>query len=800
MFIIFLRALWRNTVAHKMYSLINIVGLTIGLACCILIMIWVQKELSFDRFHRDSERIFRIYSILTINNADQTEPRSSLPLGAALKQMFPEVESMTRLSTFRTKVKYNEMEFREENIFLAESSFFELFSFPLLKGNRNTVLSAPYSVVITEAIARKYFGHADPLGKMLRFGDGRMFSVTGVAKDPPSNSHLAFDILCSLETLRGEKNPASDNWGAIGYATYVKLARGTDPIVFESKMGRLVEEQIGNRLKKLGVSLGFYLQPLERIHLYSKFDFDESGTGNINYVYLFSGIAFFIMIIACVNYINLATARYAGRAMEVGLRKTLGATRGTLITHFLGETFILTCFATVLALVLSRAGLGLLQSITGQVIDDDIFTEPSFLMLLAAIAILVSLISGSYPALFLSSFQPGVMLKGKIKTGVKASFFRKVLVVGQFSIAIALIIGTLTMFEQMHFVRSENLGFDMDQVLIADYPQKAPVAIETFRAEMANLPGVLVAGLSSAVPAQGINSQNVFPEGRPDSGMQLMQVMDADDNYLPTLGIEIVQGRNFSREMARDDSESALINEAAMAKLDWANPIGKTIEIATRGPDGQPLRVPKRIVGVVKDFHSFSLHQKIEPLLIMNDRANCNLVSIKISSADPVGTLSRIKQKWNELFSGIACDYYFLDESFNRQYQTDERLNQIFSVFAGIAILISCLGLFGLASFITEKRTREVGIRKVLGASFSRIVVMLTGEFSKWVLMANVIAWPVAYFFLNRWLQTFAYRTTIGIGIFLLSGLSALLIALLTVGWQAVRAAAAQPVDSLRYE
>jgi putative ABC transport system permease protein len=565
-------------------------------------------------------------------------------------------------------------------------------------------------------------------------------------------------------------------------------------------MGRLVEEQIGNRLKKLGVSLGFYLQPLERIHLYSRFDSDEFGTGNINYVYLFSGIAFFIMIIACVNYINLATARYAGRAMEVGLRKTLGATRGTLITHFLGETLIFTCFTVVLALVLSRAGLGLLQSITGQVIDDDIFTEPSFLMSLAAIAILVSLISGSYPALFLSSFQPGVMLKGKIKTGVKASFFRKVLVVGQFSIAIALIIGTLTMFEQMHFVRSENLGFDMDQVLIATYPQQAPVAIETFRAEMANLPGVLVAGLSSAVPAQGINSQNVFPEGRPDSGMQLMQVMDADDNYLRTLGIEIVQGRNFSREMGRDDIESALINEAAMAKLEWENPIGKTIEIATRGPDGQPLRAPKRIVGVVKDFHSFSLHQKIEPLLIMNDRANCNLVSIKISSADPVGTLSRIKQKWNEFFSGIACDYYFLDESFNLQYQTDERLNQIFSVFAGIAILISCLGLFGLASYITEKRTREVGIRKVLGASFSRIVVMLTGEFSKWVLMANVIAWPVAYFFLNRWLQTFAYRTTIGIGIFLLSGLSALLIALLTVGWQAVRAAAAHPVDSLRYE
>jgi putative ABC transport system permease protein len=800
MFKNYLKIAWRNIVHQKMHSLINIFGLTIGIACCIVIMLWVQNEINFDRFHKDYGQIFRIYNNLTINGRTQSSPRSSMPLGTSLKERFPEVEEMTRLQKFPlSMVKYAEKEFREENIYFAEKSFFDIFSFSLRQGNPATVLDTANTVVISEKISRKYFGTSDPLGKILKFGDGRSFSITGVVSEAPANSHLSFDFLCALETLRVERNPEIDMWGAIAYSTYIKLSKGTDVKAFENKMAGLTQEKFGKRFPP-GMSLIFYLQPLKSIHLYSNFEMDDSNTGDINYVYLFSGIALFILIIAIVNYINLATARYAGRALEVGLSKTLGASRGALIKQFLSETILIAFFTGFLAWIFSGTGLNLLSSITGQVFGTGLLIQPWFLLALLFFTIIVGLISGSYPALFLSSFDPVATLKGKIKSGAASASFRKILVVGQFAIAIALIVGTLTIFKQMCFVRNKHLGFNKEQVLVVSYPKNTTGTIETARNEMASIPGVVSSGISSDVPGKSLRMINVRPEGSSDGQQQLMQWLDADANYLTTLGIEIRQGRNFSRGMGADAAESILINEAAVDRLGWENPIGKTIKTPSMGPDGKPVELVKKVIGVVNDFHTTSLHKKIEPLFITNKRDNFSLLAVKISSADILGTMEHIKRKWSELFPGAVFDFYFLDESFNRQYENEERLNKIFTSFAILAIFISCLGLFGLAAYMTEKRTKEIGIRKVLGASIFRIVFLLSNEFSKWVLIANIIAWPLAYYFMNRWLQTFAYRTTIGFGIFFFSGLVALVIALLTVGYQSIRAARCNPIDSLRYE
>jgi len=797
----YLRIAWRNIVRQRQYSAINVIGLTVGIASCILIVLWVQNELSYDRFNTDYEDIYRICCNLTINGRTRPTPHSSMPLGTALKQEYADVESMTRIrSARRSTVKYDEREFREESILFAESSFFDVFSYPLIRGDRRAILDAPHTVVISETIARKYFDAGDPLGKSLKFSDGRSFTVTGVVRDAPSTSHLVFNFLCSLETLRAVEAAEFEQWGAIGYTTYIRLAKGTDSMGFQRKVERLVEDRIGAGLRNAGLSMVFYLQPLRQIHLYSNFEFDEARRSSIEYVYLFSGIALFILLLACINYVNLATARYAGRAMEVGLRKTMGASRGALIRQFMGETILVTAGTVFLAWIMSAAGLKHLSSITGRSFGPESLVQPWFIVCLAAFTLLVGLISGAYPALFLSSFDPVATLKGKVRTGAASSFFRNVLVAVQFSVAIALIIGTLTILEQMRFVRNKNLGFNKDLVLIASYPNKAPLSIEAVRHELASIPGVSAAAMSSDVPYEGLSMNAVLPEGSTESQRQLVQVMDVDANYLTVLGIDIAKGRNFSLQMGTDPKESALINEAAAARLGWEEPIGRTLDMPGRGPDGTPTPCKKKIVGVVRDFHTLSLHRRIEPLVITNDRDAFGMLSMKISSTDVTGTVRRIRKKWNDMFPGEIADVSFLDEAIGRQYREEERLNQIFSSFTAVAVLISCLGLFGLASFMTERRTREVGIRKVFGAPVYGIITMLSLEFLKCVLIANCLAWPLAYFGMERWLQTFAYRAQMSPWIFVASGVAAMVIALLTVSWQTIEAARKNPVESLRYE
>jgi putative ABC transport system permease protein len=801
MFKNYLKIAWRNIIRHKGYSFINIFGLAAGVACCILIMVWVQNELSFDRFNSKADRIYRLYNELTLNGRTRTAPVVSAPVAPALRQSFPEVESAVRiLSFYNTTVKYGEKEFREDQVYFADNSIFDIFSLPLSQGNPKSALASGYTAVITEKTARRYFGAENPMGKLLKFGDGREYAITGVMNNMPSNSHIQFDILCSFATWLAENKQEAEMWGRINLYTYVLLAPGTDLRQFHAKIDRLIDEKIGKDLKKVGGSLKFHLQPLTRIHLHSDFEMDPSKTGDIKTVFLFSGVALFILFIACINFINLATARYANRAMEVGLKKTLGASRGSLARQFLGESFFVAFLAVLFACLFAVLLLPLLRSLSGQEFSAAIFMKPLYLSSFVFFTVLVGVLAGSYPAFFLSSFDPVQTLKGKLKAGAASSLFRRTLVVGQFAISIALVIGTMAIFEQMQFIRSKHLGFDKEQVLVLSLPRSKNVSPQTVRDEMASIPGVANAGMSADVPGTGFSMTNFVPEGRTEKEALLMQEMEIDDQFLVTLGMKIVKGRNFSRDMKTDPTDALLINETAAAQLGWKDPIGKSISKKGRGADGQRVAISKRIIGIVKDFHALSLHQRIEPLVIANSPENFGLVSVKIASKNTQEIISRLKDKWQQLFPDVPFDSFFLDESFGRMYRAEEQLNQIFTSFAILAILISCLGLFGLAAYMTEKRTKEVGIRKVLGASISKVVFLLANEFGKWVLVANIIAWPLAYYFMKRWLQSFAYHTTIGIGIFFFSGLAALVIALLTVGYQSIKAARANPVDSLRYE
>jgi putative ABC transport system permease protein len=801
MFKNYLKIAWRNIARQKGYSFINIFGLAMGIACCILIMVWVQNELSYDRFHRKSDRIYRLYNELTLNGQTRTAPVTSAPLAPALRQSFPEVESAVRLSSFgNTAVKYGEREFREDQVYLADDSIFDVFSFPMLQGDPKSALSAAYTVVLTEKTARRYFGSENPMGKVLKFGDGYDYAVTGVIKNVPTNSHLDIDIICSFATWLSQNKLEAEMWGRISFSTYILLAPGTDVKQFSAKMERLTDEKIGNDLKKVGGSLKFYLQPLTRIHLHSNFEMDFSNAGDIKTVYLFSAVALFILLIACINFINLATARYANRALEVGLKKTLGASRGSLVRQFLGETFFVTFLAVLLACLFAAFALPLLGSISGQEFSTAIFLKPRYLLSFALFVILVGVVAGSYPAFFLSSFNPIQTLKGKVKDGAAGSLFRRILVVSQFAISIALVIGTLIISEQIRFIRNKDLGFDKEQVLVLPLPQGKSISRAAVREEMVSTPGVVHAGLSDELPGMGFRMTNFIPEGRTEKEALLMQQMTIDDQFLPTLGIQIVSGRNFLRQMKTDAAEAVLINETAAARLGWKDPLGKSFSRKLRGPDGQQRTLSFKIIGVIKDFHTLSMHEKIEPLVIANNPENLVFLSLRLPTGDIQGTISRLKEKWQQLYPNQIFDSFFLDESFGRMYQEEERFNKIFTSFSVLAILISCLGLFGLAAYMTEKRTKEVGIRKVLGASTPGIVFLLSQEFSKWVLVANVIAWPLAYYFMNRWLQTFAYRTEIGVGIFFFSGLAGLAVALLTVGFQSIKAARANPVDSLHYE
>jgi putative ABC transport system permease protein len=779
----------RNFIRHKGHSFINITGLAVGLATCILITLWVTDELSFDRFHQSADNIYRLCHELTMGGTSRGAPTGSDPMAPAIQAGCPEIAAITRINSGnRIEVAYGNSRFFEENILYADSQFFSVFTFPLIQGNPQTALARAHSVVITRGIARKYFGDDDPLGKTLRFGGSDDFAVTGVIDRVPSNSHLSFDFLLSFRSIYS--NESDEMWPPDARVENL-----------ESKVSSVIDERFGNSLAQSDILLKVYLQPLTEIHLYSDFKGEEIAQqqGGITYVLLFMAIAVGVLLIACANFVNLTTAGSSVRMKEIGVRKTFGADRRKLMLQFLLESTLLAMLALVVAVFLIELALPSFNTMVQRELDLEYLSHPWIVPGFLLFAVLVGVVAGFYPAISLSMTKPIATMQPVHGPTTSRSILRSILVVGQYAISIALIIGTAMIYNQVDYLRNKKLGFAEDQVLVIRGLDHLPANTGTsLKNEIAQVSGVIETSRSSSVPAENGLMTN-FRLERSDAEDLLMGVIYADESTQPTYGLELTAGRNFSSQMGSDSADALLINEAAAREFGWEDPVGKVIYNRVGTPDGLVWR-PRNVIGVVKDFHYTDLHERIEPLAIIWSGPPFTYLSVRVETTDISGTLNMIRDRWNSLSGQAPFDYFFADQGFAEQYRAEQRLVQIAGSFSLLAILVACLGLFGMASHVARRRTKEIGIRKVLGASTQGIAALLIRELVSRVLIANVIAWPIAYYLMNRWLQEFAYRTSINPVVFVISGAMSLVVAIATVGYQAVRAARANPVDSLKCE
>jgi len=798
MFNNYLKITFRSFKRQKIYSIINISGLAIGMACFICILVYIRYELSYDRFHTNTNNIYR----LVMNGDTSGRPfdvaLSSGPIGPVLVKDFPEVDNVVRFQPRdRTRVSCLGKQFFEERIFWVDNTVFEVFTFPLVKGNSKTALIDPFSVVITQETAKRFFSNEDPLGEILKFNPQEEYTITGVMKDVPKNSHLSFDILLSYETLLRTSRRHIESWTQFTNYSYLLLKENINPKELERKIPALNAKHMRFNPEDIGWNLTFTLQPLSSIHLYSNLQGEITKHSDIAYVYVFSSVAFLILLLACINFMNLATARSTNRAKEVGLRKVLGAVRSRLIEQFLGESLIFSFLSLFLALILVEFFLPFFSTLSGLPLEIRYSELPWLIPGLIGIAIFVGLIAGIYPALVLSGFQPVSVLKGGLESASQKRHFRRGLVVFQLAISIFLIIGTWIIFQQITFMKKRRLGFEKEHIIVLNLKtidNSVRSSITAIKQELKSIPGVLNVATSSHIPGWDGLAASHLPEGFSMEETQIMRVIHVDHDFLDTMDIELFSGRNFSPKFPSDSQESVLINETAAKKFGWDEPLGKRIQ------EIYGKKQTKTVIGIVKDFHMSSLHAIIEPMYINSSYPQIKTICIRISSENIAGMVDLIKSRWKEIVPLAPFDYFFLDESFDNQYRTEERLSRLFFNFSLLAIFIACLGLFGMACFTAEQRTKEIGIRKVLGASASGIVLLLCKELIMLLFIANIVAWPIIYLTSQKWLQNFAYRTNIGIGIFIFSAILTLLISLGTVSYQAIKAALANPVDSLRYE
>ncbi len=787
----------RSIRRHKGYSLINITGLAIGMACCVLILLWVQDELSYDKFHKNVGNLYRIAR--ETESGGRTFYQATVPplLASALKNEIPEVMRSTRFDYGGKKlITYGDKSFQNDIVGMADPDFFEMFSFPFLKGNSNTAFIDTFSVVITEEMGRKYFDDEDPLGKVISI-DRDSFKITGVLKNIPHNSHLWFDCLVPFSSRSERLKKIVDNWRVHVYYTYVQLHEGSRIAEVNQKMSSLMTREVSSSTDK---QFNLSLQPLIRIHLYHDVKDFLKGHGNIKYVYLFSALALLILLVACVNFINLTTARSGERAREVGMRKVVGANKVSLIYQFLCESLVLALIALSFALVLVELSLPSFNAWSKKQLSLGFSINTQIILGLLGVLLVSGIVAGGYPALVLSSFRPAKVLKGHLKSGGTGSAFRKILVIVQFSLSICLIIGASIIHNQLRYVRKTDLGFDKEQLLYIYMEGDLKNNYEVIKNELIQAPAILgvTAGSPPTVDFDGVTSVNW--EGKESDEKLEFSGLAVDYDYIDVLGMEIMQGRNFSKEFFSDKAGSFIINETAARLVGKESPVGKEFSFSSFGNQLEAIERQGKIIGVVKDFHSASLHNKIEPLVMYLDQMKLNAMCIRVSTNDIEGAVGLLKGIWNRYVPERPFVYQFVDEILDRYYRAEQRLSTIFNFFTMLAVFVSCLGLFSLASFMAERRTKEIGIRKVLGATASNIIFLLSTEFSKWVLVSNIIAWPIAYYAMNRWLQGFAYRTNIGLWTFFLAALVAFMIALFTVSYQAIKAAVTNPVDALRYE
>jgi putative ABC transport system permease protein len=803
----YLKTAMRNLLKRKGYSLINIVGLAIGMASCLIILMFVNDELSYDAFNENAGRIYRVSASFLYGGRSFDIAVAPPPMAQVLIDEFPEVENAVRFrQRGRYIFRYGDNTFKETRVSYVDPSFFDIFSIPLLKGNPDTALLDPNTLILSRNTAQKYFGDEDPVGKTLRLNDRTDYLVTGVFEEIPGNSHFHFDVFISMTSLAESK---SQTWMSQNFQTYILLREGADPASLEAKfpdllvkyMGPQIEAFMGKSMEKLAeeneLDGEFFLQPLRDIHLHSDLIAEMEATSDINYVYIFTAIALFILIIAAINYMNLSTARSAGRAREVGIRKVLGSFRSQLIRQFLTESMMLCLVSLAIALGLVQLALPFFNGLSGKALSIWDLINPTMVVVLVLVTIVVGILAGSYSAFFISAFQPVNVLKGHLKSGVKTGWLRSGLVVFQFTASIILIIGTFVVFDQLHYIQNKKLGYDKDQVIILNNTYLLGDQTETFKNRMLTYPQIVNASISDYLPVpSNNNNSSVLPEGERDSKKATsMQNWIVDYDYIKTLGMTIVAGRDFSREYSTD-TKATIINQAAAKQFDWAQPVGKRIGrfLSTEG-DIELYEV----IGVVEDFHFETLKETIGPLVMFLGESNGN-ISFRVETEDISGTIGILQKEWKRFLPYQPFEYSFLDERFADMYQTEQRIGRIFGVFAGFAIFIGCLGLFGLAAFTAEQRTKEIGIRKVLGATSPNIIQLMTKEFVILIAVANVIAWPVAFWVMKGWLKDFSYRVSLSVWVFAGAGLLTLLIALLTVSYQSIKAALADPATSLRYE
>jgi putative ABC transport system permease protein len=793
----YLKVAFRNLVRHKAFSFINLLGLSIGMACCILILLYVRSELSYDRGHANADRIWRVTREWLNEDGVSNLHLGHVapPIGPLLAGDFSDIREMVRIqSSGSMLVSYLDRHFLEERVIFADDNIFKVFTFPLLKGDPDTALKNPYTVVITERTAKKYFGDADPVGKTLRFNQRLDATVTGIVTEAPPNSHFHFDLIGSLNTLKeiyGRRE--FENWGSNNYATYLLMPPGYPIERLQAQFPSFLDRHLRTDAHKRN---RLHLQRLTDIHLRSHLDSEIEANSDIAYVYIFSAIALFILLIACVNFMNLSTARSSIRAREVGLRKVVGADRGQLIRQFIGESLLLAFMALALSLILVFIARPAFSVFVARDLSLNFVRSPELLAGLVGIALVVGVAAGSYPAFLLSSLRPVSVLKGSKGSASHGAGFRTVLVVSQFAISIILIVCVGVVSKQLQYTRNKRLGFDKERIVVLAMDEAMRGRYDAIRERLLAYPGIIDAAGSRRVPSGRLLDSS---EARIISGASSQPVnfrvafVCADYAFIDTYRMEMAAGRNFSRDYSTDAKEAFILNETAVRALSWTpeQAVGKAFVYSKR---------QGKVIGVVKDFHFESLHQEISPLVLFIQPSDYRQISVRIRPDGIPATLEFLRQRWAEWRPNFPFEYSFIDERFGDLYRSEEKLGKVFSGFSLLAVLIASLGLYGLASFSAEKRTKEISIRKVLGATVPGLVFMMSRDFTKWVLAANLIAWPVAYYAMRQWLQGFAYRVSPGIGQFLLAGLAAFLIALLTVSFQAAKASLSNPVDALRFE
>ena len=807
------RNLWRN----KGYSFINIFGLAVGLASCIIILLYVSHELSYDEHYENSDRIYRVASKVDFSGNYMQFASAPAPMGPALMEDYPEVEAMVRFRPYGSAlVRRGEENFKEEDVVFADASLFDVFSIPVLHGDPNTALTEPFTIVISESMAEKYFGRSNAVGESLLLNDSNEYEVTAVYQDMPAASHFHFNFIRSMATLDEADN---DVWVSHNFRTYILLKEGTDPEKFEQNFESVIKTYVEPQIRQFmgvglegfreaGNSIDYDLQPLTDIHLYSNLTGEFETNGSITYVYIFSGLAIFVLILACINFMNLATARSVKRAKEVGVRKTLGSVRAQLTGQFFSESIVFTIIALLIALLLVELSLPFFSELAGREIASSYISSPQLIGLIALIVLGTGIFAGSYPALMLSSLKPVEVLKGRFHEKAGHGTLRKGLVVFQFTISIFIIVGLLVINKQLNYIQSRELGFQKDQVVIVNDAYAlgdTRQAIQTFRDQVLDYPIFESATISSFYPVEGYgkDDRSFWPKGESPSEENLvnMQHWSVDENYIPTMGMEIIEGRNFA-ENRDNPNESVILNEAAVDRFGFENPVGEIITIYAVTPDGSidmDNLTDYEIVGVVENFHYESLRENITPLGLFYG-ASYGSMAFKIASTNVSQAVTILEEQWKEHAPAQPFSFSFLDNRFEQMYRAETHMQDLMTAFSVLAIIIACLGLLGLSAYSVEKRTKEIGIRKVLGAGVPNILALISGEFLKLILLSFVLAIPLAYIGMNLWLREFAYRTEIGFEVFVWAGLGTVLIALMTVSWQSIKAALMNPVNSLRSE